>query len=95
MIIFTTDNDDPIEEDDDPLLHEARLQRLERITGIPRRDASRTDKICMWITYQVHHRLAILGVHKGFMVAVIVLAIDVAFMGPLLHGSCQNVHPQW
>jgi len=49
----------------------------------------------MWITYQVHHRLAILGVHKGFMVAVIVLAIDVAFMGPLLHGSCQNVHPQW
>ena len=71
-------------EADDPeetvALLKARIECLERISGIPRRDATCGDKLQMWITYQVNHKLSIFGIRLGACFAIMVLLCDIAFV---------------
>jgi len=61
-------------------LLEARVECLERISGIPRRDAQFTEKLTQWLTYQINHKLAIFGSKLGCVFAVIVLLCNIAFV---------------
>jgi len=70
-----------IERDEERLrLLDARIECLERISGIPKRDSQTLEKIGMWITYQVNHKLAIFGTARGAAFAVLILLCNLAFV---------------
>lgn len=61
-------------------LLDARIECLERISGILRRDAPLSEKLTQWVTYQINHKLAIFGSKLGCVFAVIVLLCNIAFV---------------
>ena len=61
-------------------LLDARVECLERISGIPRRDAPCSEKIAQWITYQVNHKLMVFGSKLGCLFATVVLLCNVGFV---------------